>query len=751
MKRPQSSRKPNNNQSVNLAQTRPKSAKEKYPIYSNSSIIKNSSKIMEKNNKSKVMPKNAEKEQLYEDTVLLKIKINNLRKELDQAKSSIVQKDLEIKKKNKIIEDCTRDNDIDFVHKENIEKGKETTSITLCKKKYYETKKLFKKKCEENEILKAHIKISKVKELEKENQKLQNELGKIKDLYLNSQFEIENENKEIDNLLEYKNKFIEQHILLDSLKKNCEQLNKENSELKKQLNIINDLKEKNQKEKKKLKTINMKLKFNNEKFLIERKQRENSTINEGNYKRQMKELSERLEEYKKDYNQKTKFIEELNKATTDKKKNEVQFVLNPSELKENINSEKQNQKLEFIKSLLKDAQFKIDIYEDYITTNNYNLSKILRKYKYNNGLMNSNSPPLQLNINLNSNIQNRNSPKKKKEDTLQVTNKNEIYKESYLKEQEYIKSEEKKEIEKKVEEKKEDEKKNEENEKDLSIDFLNKIKSSIPHILLINLESNHLKKDKLEELMKNIYEDFEKKGEDILKNDFIEPFQDLFVKNLKLKKKSDIQIINFYLDDLLESNNNDTDKFQGKINAIFNSINDFSSINEKEMNNNLKNELLKYPKILDKFKEKDINKNFIISYFDVQEIHSQINLNLNNESLEYLIYKMKITVPQNYSMIDLNYQFINDLLIKDNSKIEEEKIEKESSSIDLENILKSNNLYSEKGQSQIPEKNEEKKNNDEENILPEKITENNDKKENEEEEENYDDFVMDNAQLNNEN
>ena len=171
------------------------------------------------------------------------------------------------------------------------------------------------------------------------------------------------------------------------------------------------------------------------------------------------------------------------------------------------------------------------------------------------------------------------------------------------------------------------------------------------------------------------------------------------------------------------------------------------------MNNNLKNELLKYPNILDKFKEKDINKNFIISYFDVQDIHSQINLNLNNESLEYLIYKMKITVPQNYSMIDLNYQFINDLLIKDNSKIEEEKIEKESSSIDIDNILKSNNLYSEKGQSQIPEKNEEKKkkNNDEENILPEKITENNDKKENEEEEENYDDFVMDNAQLNNEN
>ena len=213
--RPQSS-KPNKQQSLNLSQTRPKSAKEKYPIFSKSTTMsKNTSRIIEQNKQSKVMPKNVEKEHLYENTVHLKIAINKLRKELDQAKSSIVQKDLEIKKKNKIIEDCTRDNDIDFVHKENIEKGKETTSITLCKKKYYETKKLYKKKCEENEILKAHIKISKVKELEKENQKLQNELKKIKDLYLNSQFEIENENKEIDNLLEYKNKFIEQHILLN--------------------------------------------------------------------------------------------------------------------------------------------------------------------------------------------------------------------------------------------------------------------------------------------------------------------------------------------------------------------------------------------------------------------------------------------------------------------------------------------------------------------------------------------------------
>ena len=790
--RPQSSKRPNNNQNMNLSQIRPKSAKEKQiSNFSKPTTSKNSSRIIENNQKSKVMPKKIEKEQLYEDSVLLKISINKLRKELDQAKSSIVQKDLEIKKKNKIIEDCTRDNDIDFVHKENIEKGKETTSITLCKKKYYETKKLFKKKSEENDILKAHIKITKIKDLERENQRLEKEMGKIKDLYLNSQFAIENGNKEIDNLLEIKNKFVEQHILLNSLKKNCEQLNQENSELKKQLNKINEIKEKNMKEKKKLKTINMKLKFNNEKFLIERKQTENSTMNKGNYERQIKELNEKLDQFKNDYNQKTKLIDELNRDMLKKNKNEVNVkVLNSQELKEEIFPEKENKKLEFIKNLLKDAQFKIDIYEKYLTDNNFNTSKILRKYKYNNGLMNSNSPPLQLTMNFNSHLQYKNSPKKKKEeviknDNLILTNENDIYKESYLnqKKNDNNNNEKIEDIEEKYEEEKKKENQetnndnnnnkkeeesdgivkiddrfkneeninllnqnNEENEEELSQDFLTKNKASIPHILLINLESNHLTKDKLINLSKEILENLGKMGDEISKDDFIEPYKQLFIDNLKITKKNDIQIINFYLDDLLESNENDTEKFQANLNEIFNSIVDYSSINEEEMNNKLKNELLKYPNLLNKLKEKDIHKNEIISYIDFKNIYSDIDLKINDDSIEYLFYKMKINVPKNHSILDLNYKFIEDLIKKDDSnKIIEEK--ENSSSIDLDNVLKStvtNNIISEKIQNN---------NDDNKNLISEKIKSdiddnNNVKQDNDDDEENYDDFVMDNAQIN---
>ena len=108
-----------------------------------------------------------EKEKLYESNVQLKIKLNKLKQELSEAKSQIVKKDLEIRKKDKIIKDCSRENDLESVHKENIEKAKESTLLSLCKEKYFEMKKKYEEKCDENEKLKSHIKITKINEIEK--------------------------------------------------------------------------------------------------------------------------------------------------------------------------------------------------------------------------------------------------------------------------------------------------------------------------------------------------------------------------------------------------------------------------------------------------------------------------------------------------------------------------------------------------------------------------------------------------------
>ena len=61
-------------------------------------------------------------------------------------------------------------------------------------------------------------------------------------------------------------------------------------------------------------------------------------------------------------------------------------------------------------------------------------------------------------------------------------------------------------------------------------------------------------------------------------------------------------------------------------------------------------------------------------------MYSVLNLDFDDDVNDYLIYKMKLNIPENSSLFDLNYQFIEDLVKnKDNfiSKIpEEEHVEK---------------------------------------------------------------------------
>jgi hypothetical protein len=200
---------------------RPKSAIVKFPLINNSKIRIKSKENHKDENKEKVklIPYKIGKEQLYEDTVHLKKTINNLKKQLEEAKNKIAQQDLEIKQKNKMIEDCTQDDKIEIIEEDKIDIGKQSTLLYLCKEKLNEMKKNYKDKCLENEFLKQDMKITKIKEIQIENDVFKNEFEKLKNLYMNSKEIIESDNKEIDYLKEYKNKFNEQIILLIQCKK----------------------------------------------------------------------------------------------------------------------------------------------------------------------------------------------------------------------------------------------------------------------------------------------------------------------------------------------------------------------------------------------------------------------------------------------------------------------------------------------------------------------------------------------------
>ena len=199
---------------------------------------------------SKGMGAKIEKEQLYEQTMQLKRRVNRLKAELDEAKSTIVKKELDLRKKEKIIEDLSKENDVKIVQEENLKKAKESTLITLCKRKYYEMKDKYEKACEENEVLKSNIKITKIKEIQVVTEVLENELEQMKNLYINSKEQNKNNMKEIAELQEFKVKFFQQHQIIETLQQNYENANKETKDSKEEIGKLRERMAKNERDRK---------------------------------------------------------------------------------------------------------------------------------------------------------------------------------------------------------------------------------------------------------------------------------------------------------------------------------------------------------------------------------------------------------------------------------------------------------------------------------------------------------------------
>ena len=219
-----------------------------------------------------------EREQLYEDNMQLKELINKLRLELAEVKNKLVKKDIEIRKKEKIIKECSKENDLESTHELNLQKARESTLISLFKKNYNELKKSYNKLNEENNNLKSNYTITKVKEYTVQIDILKKEMEKMRNLYIQTVENNNKLNKEVENLKELKKYFIEQHGIIErfenTIQSNKEEINnlkKENEEYKNKLEQI-------QKKQKILKNKNIKLKLSNKKFLDIKKTRENYEI-----------------------------------------------------------------------------------------------------------------------------------------------------------------------------------------------------------------------------------------------------------------------------------------------------------------------------------------------------------------------------------------------------------------------------------------------------------------------------------------
>ena len=681
---------------------------------------------------------NIEREQLYENNMQLKEDINKLRRELAETKYHVSKKDNELREKEKIIRDCLKENDIQALYENKIEKAKESALLTLCKQKYNSLKTSYQKEKEENNILKANIKITKIKEFQIENDILNNQILKLKVLYEDCKNNLKKYQNVVQDLNNFKEKFVEQHSIISSYVKKCDVLNAEISNLKGERDsLIREL-ENNKKKQEKLRISYEKLRIKHLQFLNQKKIKEQKDLKNTDNEKDLQKYKKHAYEFKKAFNQKLVDYTELKKTCDLYQKKLDSYderLLKPFQYQNIKHIEKENNpknidKIELYKSLFDESQIIISIYEKYLKEININPKDILRKYGY-TGLLNTENNVLLVkgrdnlienkinkeNENNKINIQNNNGNKTtqnnekiyplenkilnsnsnnnniKKPNNNQNDNANEdndnvsntntnIYSKANPMNNNYNNN-------------------NINNVEDYNIEEEDENKYlNIFHIILKNLEANHITKEMINEKMYKIFESFEGKSE-ASKEDFILPFYNLMVESMKISLEEDKQFIRTFFDDYIDTIKGNTNVFFNELYEIFQNLVDYSNLsNNGELLNALSLNLKKYKNDLEKrFKEDDKNGTYIINFDIFKNIVNDINIPLTDELMEFLIYKMKSSVPENHSIFDLNYKIIPELLNREiNNDIEEEDNEAEELSKKISDTLSNfkNNMIKDK-------------------------------------------------------
>ena len=651
-----------------------------------------------------------EREQLYENNMQLKELINKLKKELAEVKNKVLKKDIEIRKKEKLIQECSKENDLESTHELNLEKARESTLISLYRQQYNELKDSYNKKVREYNELSSTYKITKLKEYLVQIDVMKKEMEKLKNLYMQSVENNNRLNKEIQNLKELKKYFIEQHGIIEHLERTIKQNQEEINLLQKEKEEYKNKLEQNLKKQKILQNKNFKLKISNKKFLNIKKNRENYELYIDDNKKLVENLKKEMDEYKrlyeslrKEYNQ---IQEQRDKKEKNKFNNDVNNVMsNPFQAMGIIEVKQENKetnKLSLYKSLIEEYKLKIDIYEIYLKKIGIDKDALIKAFGYDGVLtsstkINANEVDNLTNNNLastetnpNNNINTENSEEINKDQSIKNinnlvqmaeninanpnpnninTNKNAIStSNNFNNNNDKLPSIE--------EEKQEEAQYSDENQL-----------LSLLHVFVKNLEANGITKEQINQKIDEISKLFENRTE-ATKEEFIEPFVKMFIETMHITKKEDIEIVGGFLNDFVDSLNGEISIFFNGLIEVFDNVNDYTNINKDY---ELAFKLSKYKnELISTLKKNDTNNTHLITFETFRKIVHDLNLLLDDESMEYLIYKMKKDVSENNSIFDLNYDVIEVLLqkneIKDTLTTLKNNLEAKKTNLDAESL-----------------------------------------------------------------
>jgi len=306
---------------------------------------------------------NCQKQQLYEEVIKLKQQINNLYAKISLIKSDNQKKEGELLLKEKEIDNFFEDNkNYNNNLIVNIEKLEEANLISKLKKEYFDLKKIYSEKEIINNELKTKIKNAKLFNSKILNEDLQKQLINIVDEYNKIQKENSINEQSLKKLSNLSLSFNENHIKIQNLQYSLKEKEKNLKNLKEKLNELMNIHFNNIVKIKKQNINKLNLNKQNDKILNEKKSIEENIKMKSTYERKIKELNDKLKEYKNKCQNNELIINQLKKRNEIIKKEtkKEKSILEPFNYKDLVLIEKnpnlnQNQKIVLLKSLVNES------------------------------------------------------------------------------------------------------------------------------------------------------------------------------------------------------------------------------------------------------------------------------------------------------------------------------------------------------------------------------------------------------------
>ena len=557
-------------------------------------------------------PLNLDREKLVQENIKLKTQLNKLETEKMNHKREITNLEMEINKKDKIIETMINDTQSNLNTESN--KASEMHLVLNVKRQYKELKKVYEKNQQELNATKKNVKYTKINELNTENQIYNEQVNKLKNIYEHSLEQKQSLQKNENEFDKMKQALSQKDYIILSFQENCQKmesqiqtLNSEKEKLKNQNTKKDDM---ITKLKEKLETQNKE----NEKLIMKNNNIKKSEIflsTKNKYEAKMQKLKKDIAQYRDLNSKNEKILRDIEKNKNNPQKNMTKFSRKIFSSNPQSHYSVETMSGNSSQAQSESAQ-KILLLQSILTEEKNEKEKLLQQV----------------------------------EELTQQLNTSKTIEPKIILANSYSANNIKSEI------------------KVIDYDYLTEAHfNDFKYILLKNLEANKIDTSILESRVLN------SDTLDLLKDKsqyklFISQLGNNFCDILKAKQRKDQEDIysfinTFLYDNYVSQEKQNTDEFKSKFLALFSKISFYSLEQRQELNRIIAYKLNKNKeKFIELLNYFDENQKGFICFNSINKIIEQLNLKFKSDVKEYFIYVMKCFIDDGNFLQDLKYENI---------------------------------------------------------------------------------------------